>query len=284
MSTTLVTQMDQCKVIQQLMDWLRNRLQGTDLEVRCDHVTSEAQTLGLYINGKLRGKGRTTQIKQVDIGVIDRKNKKLRLIVEVDPETDPTKPLGVFQSVFLADVYVPSLKHSPEDDYKIEDCVIIYATVSERLDPQFEAIEQAVRKKMPLARYGVRQIHLCHESTEEALVDKCKKLITDEVLTVSITSDAAARVEELGMRAELDEMLEHARQVVPELQHLDVVLEPSYDTGDEPHIVIEGWRGGTLEDDDQARGQWVKWEIETFPPDVLRHFTTLIFLGSPDAR
>jgi len=101
---------------------------------------------------------------------------------------------------------------------------------------------------------------------------------------ILVESEASARVTELGMQKEFELQLNHARKMIPELQQIQVTLEPPYDMGDEPHIVIEAWQGGTLQDHEQTRERWIKWEVETLPADVLRHFTTLIFLGSPDAR
>jgi hypothetical protein len=103
-------------------------------------------------------------------------------------------------------------------------------------------------------------------------------------IPIQVDPEASARVAELGMQKEFQLMLDHARQVIPELQQIHVTLEPPYDTGDEPRVVTEALRGGPFCEDDPTRRQWTKWEIETFPADVLRHFTTLILFGSPDAR
>ena len=103
-------------------------------------------------------------------------------------------------------------------------------------------------------------------------------------IPILVEPEASARIAELGMQKEFELQLDQARRMIPELQQIHVTLGPPYDMGDEPRIVIEAWRGGTMQDHNQTRDQWIRWEIETFPPDVLRHFTTLIFLGSPDAR
>ena len=103
-------------------------------------------------------------------------------------------------------------------------------------------------------------------------------------IPIIIEPEVTARVAELGMTEEFQLMLDHARQVIPRLQQIRVTLEPPYDTGDEPRVVTEVLRGGPFCEEDPTRRQWTKWEIETFPADVLRHFTTLILFGSPDAR
>jgi hypothetical protein len=103
-------------------------------------------------------------------------------------------------------------------------------------------------------------------------------------VSITIEPEASARVVELGMQKDFQLMLDHARQVIPELQKIHVTLEPPYGTGDDPRIVIEALRSGRFRHDDPTDREWITWEIETFPPDVLRHFTTLIPFESPDAR
>jgi len=101
---------------------------------------------------------------------------------------------------------------------------------------------------------------------------------------IIIEPEASARVAELGMQKEFELMLEHARQVIPELQQIHVTLQPPYDTGDEPRVVIEAMRGGSYLGDDPTQRQWIDWEIETFVADVLRHFCMLVIYGTADAR
>jgi hypothetical protein len=60
---------------------------------------------------------------------------------------------------------------------------------------------------------------------------------------MKITPEAAARVAELGIQAELDQMLEHVRKVVPKLQSLEVELAEPCDTGDELGVNIRAWTG-----------------------------------------
>jgi hypothetical protein len=96
-------------------------------------------------------------------------------------------------------------------------------------------------------------------------------------IPVTVTPEAAAHVAQLGMRKELEQMLEYARQTIPGLLRLDVVLAPPYDTGDEDSVVIEATRdmASRLANDPTWR-QWSKWRAETFSPDVGRHFAFLM--------
>jgi hypothetical protein len=97
---------------------------------------------------------------------------------------------------------------------------------------------------------------------------------------VTVTEQAAAHVAELGMQAELEQLIEQTRRLVPALKHIEVVLALPYDTGDEPGIVIEAWRGDTYRPGDPAEDQWDDWKIRTYSPDIWRHFTMMThYLG-----
>ena len=100
---------------------------------------------------------------------------------------------------------------------------------------------------------------------------------------ITVEADAAARVAELGMQAELQQMIEHTRQAVPDLQDIRVVLEPPYDTGDEPYLTIYSTRKGGYNGDDPTQREWGAWKINTFSPDVCRHFAMLVIYGNADA-
>lgn len=91
-------------------------------------------------------------------------------------------------------------------------------------------------------------------------------------IPVSITPDAAAAVAQLGVQAELQQMIDRVRETVTYLNRIDVRLEPNYDTGDETKVVIHVWRGPEAwEARDPVRRQLRDWRIATFRPEVLWH-------------
>jgi hypothetical protein len=103
-----------------------------------------------------------------------------------------------------------------------------------------------------------------------------------DTLPITITPEAAARIAELGMQAELDQMVEQARRVVPQLTRIWVELAERYDTGGEPGVTIcAGTRLGA-----EAAGQIVwdvrRWEARTFPPQVLEHLLISLIPGEGD--
>ena len=103
------------------------------------------------------------------------------------------------------------------------------------------------------------------------------------IVPITVEPDAAARVAELGMQAELQKMIDHTRQVVPDLQEIRVVLEPPYDTGDEPYLTIYSTRRGGYNGGDPTQREWGRWLVTNFTPDVCRHFAMLMIYGNADA-
>jgi hypothetical protein len=96
---------------------------------------------------------------------------------------------------------------------------------------------------------------------------------------VTVEPEAAARVAELGMQAELERMLEHTRQTVPGLRAIEVQLALPYDTGDETSIIIQATMEDPHLEDDPTDTEWDKWQVRTFPPDVCRYFVLISVYG-----
>jgi hypothetical protein len=107
-------------------------------------------------------------------------------------------------------------------------------------------------------------------------------------IPIVVNEDAAARVAELGMQRELEQMLEHARQVVPDLRALRVTLE--HDPArpeDEPQVVLWAYRDKPRPEDlssDRTDSDYAAWKIRTFPPEVCAHFVMLSVYGAADGR
>jgi hypothetical protein len=93
---------------------------------------------------------------------------------------------------------------------------------------------------------------------------------------VTITPEAAARVAELGMQAELERMIEHARQSIPGLRRVEVIQFERYDLGGEPGVSLEAYSDQPLEVEQKAWWDWVGWEVTTFPPEVCEHLSLSI--------
>jgi hypothetical protein len=83
---------------------------------------------------------------------------------------------------------------------------------------------------------------------------------------VVIEPEAAARVAELGMQAQFEQMLNYTRRSVPELRRIDVEVAWPYDTGREPGVTIVATTGRPWSPEEHLRDPVAWWMITTFPP------------------
>jgi len=100
-------------------------------------------------------------------------------------------------------------------------------------------------------------------------------MVTAIGIPVSVEADAAARVEELGMEAEFQAMLAKLKEIVTGLRAIDVTLDFPPDYEDDPMILFRTYQPRPPEDGDPTGAAWRRWLIDTFPPNVLRHFVRL---------
>jgi hypothetical protein len=91
---------------------------------------------------------------------------------------------------------------------------------------------------------------------------------------VTIEPAAAAYLAKLGLQVELEKILEHTRQVVPDLTRIRVALEPIYEPGFDQILVIEAYVDPDSKQDVGALlWPWNKWMIANFPYEVFHYFT-----------
>jgi hypothetical protein len=101
-------------------------------------------------------------------------------------------------------------------------------------------------------------------------------------IPVTISPEAAERLAELGMQAELERMLEHTRQTVPGVYAIRVVLRPVYDCYENTGIQIEAvMEESSWDPEDRTWWEWGDWLHQTFPPQVTEHFEMWL---SPEKR
>ncbi len=103
-------------------------------------------------------------------------------------------------------------------------------------------------------------------------------------IPVTITPEAEARITELGMRKELEQMIAHVREVVPGLSAIDVKLAECYDTRDETGVSIFAYSDRLFQPGEKVSDEMDRWAINTFPPQVLEHLCILYSPGRPNAR
>jgi hypothetical protein len=106
-----------------------------------------------------------------------------------------------------------------------------------------------------------------------------------ETVSVQIDADAAACVEALGMRREMDQMIEHALQTAPGIRAIRVRLE--YDPvcpENEPLVVIGVYREAPPGGADDVNWGWWRWRANTFPSEVCLNLKLWTEYGDPDGR
>jgi hypothetical protein len=97
-------------------------------------------------------------------------------------------------------------------------------------------------------------------------------LATTTAIPLTITHEAMNLVQELGLEAELEVMLEHTRKTVPRLHSVQV---DRYDHPEDPNdsrIMIAAWQTGPSPIDLTDWENWMNWFTEAFPPTVGQHF------------
>src|SRR5271165_5766991 len=97
---------------------------------------------------------------------------------------------------------------------------------------------------------------------------------TTAIVPVAISSGAAAFIDRLGQREDFEAMIDWARQVVPGLRSIEVVLDEATEEMP-PGVVLWVHRDGIGSGRDATRREWVDWMAATFPPEVCQHFTLL---------
>jgi hypothetical protein len=102
---------------------------------------------------------------------------------------------------------------------------------------------------------------------------------------LDVSMEAAARIAELGIRAEVERMIDHAIKTVSGIRRVEISLEPVNEMYDEPWLSARAYRDLALwsnvnPDLDRFRD----WKSESFSPDVLSRFSLHIRPAWPDAR
>jgi hypothetical protein len=106
---------------------------------------------------------------------------------------------------------------------------------------------------------------------------------TTKTVPLRISQAAAVRVTELGMQREVDMMLEHTCQSFPGLQAIKVTLAPPSDPEDDPRVILEAVMKDRGLNYDSTQKDWGQWLVDTFSPEVCRHFCLLTSYGDADA-
>ncbi len=96
---------------------------------------------------------------------------------------------------------------------------------------------------------------------------------------LKVTPEAAARSAQMGLKSEIDRMIDYARQNLSELTHIEVNLYDRYEMGEEPGLAIEAYSSRPFDLTDHAEEALDRWMISEFPAEVLEHVLMTYRLG-----
>jgi hypothetical protein len=101
---------------------------------------------------------------------------------------------------------------------------------------------------------------------------------------LDVTQEAAARIAELGIQAEVERMIDHAVKTVRGIRRVEICLLDPNEMYEEPHLSASAYRDPALwTDEDRDEDQFREWKILNFSPDVLWHFSLHIWPDAPHA-
>ncbi len=92
-----------------------------------------------------------------------------------------------------------------------------------------------------------------------------------ETIPITVEPEAATRIAELVFSEHMDRMIDHARETVPQIQRIEVVMNYRYDDPSPDGVYIHVWSDHSCDPDLKDWEELTSWMIETFPPEVLEH-------------
>jgi hypothetical protein len=99
-------------------------------------------------------------------------------------------------------------------------------------------------------------------------------MATATTIPVTVTPEAAAFIAEVGQRREFETLLDHTKQVIPDLRAIEVTLDDTPETGP-PGVILWAHRSEPWMGDDPTERNWGAWFVETFPSEVCQNFVIL---------
>jgi|SRR5579884_450840 len=97
-------------------------------------------------------------------------------------------------------------------------------------------------------------------------------MLASTTVPVRITPEARARLADLGLEQEMGEMIDYARQHVPQPTRIEVVLYERDEPGELPGVAIEVYTQFHCFDPNAGtRGKIGEWLVSAFPAEVREH-------------
>jgi len=108
-------------------------------------------------------------------------------------------------------------------------------------------------------------------------------MTTSATIPVTVTPEAAARIAELGFHAEVERMIDYARQQLPDVERIELELNDRYDTGGEPGVWIAAYGRRPFDSTEHISRDLARWAVSSLPPEVLEHLHLAYYPGADHA-
>jgi hypothetical protein len=107
--------------------------------------------------------------------------------------------------------------------------------------------------------------------------------MTTATIPVTVTPEAAERIARLGLQAAVGRMIDHARQHLPEVERIEVVLYDRYDDGPEPGLSVDVYSRRPFSPDEHTSSEVCGWLAREFTGEVLEHVIMSYYPGDAHA-
>jgi hypothetical protein len=110
-------------------------------------------------------------------------------------------------------------------------------------------------------------------------------MATADTVPITLSAEAAARIAELGMQREFEEIVEHARTDLPGVTRIEVYLDGPYDEPKTPDkVYVDAYRPPLeFKDEESVRDEMIRWWIER-PLRTRMEFLLVIRYEETDAQ
>jgi hypothetical protein len=108
-------------------------------------------------------------------------------------------------------------------------------------------------------------------------------MTTSASVPVTVMPEAAARIAKLGLQAPIDRMIAYARENLPDLDRIEVILYDRYDLDVEPGLAVEVYSRRPFNLADRVGQNVDHWMAAEFPGEVLEHVILDYHPGAPHA-
>jgi hypothetical protein len=89
-------------------------------------------------------------------------------------------------------------------------------------------------------------------------------------IPITTTAQAKGRIATLDFQTHVEQIIERACQVLPELESIQVNTYDRYDLGDSPGLCIDLYSRQLYDRRNQTERDLIKWLVREFPPQVLQ--------------